>query len=348
MSEEIIIKYLLEFIKNYPVLLFIVLSLFSLISFWIMAPSKPEIENIRVFGKQFSGLIMFTFLSVFIIFFNFEEIEKYKSYVMIFLMISGSALSFYTIYKLIDIKGVMKNKDKNKIVANRVVLHSYTKDIDKIAIRNNLREEPKIPKHLLTKDMISKIKKAKYIKQEIKDKINSNINLGKIIINNLGIQTDFKIDKFKKIKTDEIKNTIKKIKVNQLSKIHLSVVEIIKNGYAMKYFNDDVERIDKKYKNLKLPISKYRLEMELMSDYEKSTALYIVPITNLTLLSENDLDDEFLGGLQNIVTSSLKSVGYSYFKIYEEYKEELNKKKKEELNNKRILELKKSSSSQTA
>lgn len=348
MNDEIIINYLLEFIKNYPSLLFIVLSLFSLISFWIMAPSKPEIENIRVFGKQFSGLIMFTFLSVFIIFLNLQEIEKYKSYVMIFLMISGSVLSFYTIYKLIDTKGGMKKKDKNKIVANRVVLHSYTKDIDKLAIRNNLREEPKIPKHLLTKDMVSKIKKAKYIKKEIKDKINSNINLGKIIINNLGIQTDFKIDKFKKIKTDEIKNTIKKIKVNQLSKIHLSVVEIIKNGYAMKYFNEDVERIDKKYKNLKLPISKYRLEMELMSDYEKSTALYIVPITNLTLLSENDLDDEFLGGLQNIVTSSLKSVGYSYFKIYEEYKEELNKKKKEELNNKRILELKKSSSSQTA
>lgn len=321
-----------NFVNQFPIVIYIITAFLSLIFFWIFAYNKTQLENNPVFLKQFAFLILITFLSLYIVFMNFENIDKNKDIALYIFTSIGSILSIFVISKFLSKSNIFKSKNKLKVLANRVVMHEATKKINKEKIRNDSREDPIILKDLLESDFIEKMKKAKLIKKEIKQKIEEDFDFGVSTINNLGLQIDFKIHENKKIKTEAIKNRLKNKVITKekyiKNDLYLSIIEAIKKGYANKNFVKEVIEIDKKYNNIKFPISRYRLEMNIMKDYELSSKQYTVPLTNLTLLAKDEFHYEFIGGLQCLTTTGIQSVGYSYFLIYEEYKELLEKKKR--------------------
>lgn len=327
-NEDMLSSILKNFIESFPFIVYLVSAVAIGLIFYIGAENKDKLENNQVFFKQLGIMTIISVIIGYIVMINYDFLEKNLKILFIATTILGIILSLYVLKRYLFMANLFKNKNKLKVLANRVVMHPLTKNINKISIRDSLREKPRIMKEILSKDIISKIKDAQLIKEDVKRQIRNDLDLGHIIVNNIGVQIDFEVNKEKQLQTTITKKRIKAEKINSLNDLHISIIDAIKGSYSIKHMNKDLIAVDKKYKNLKFPISRYTLEMNLMKDYEQASLSYIIPITNLTLLAKDSYEEDFLGGLQCLTTTGIQSVGYSYYKLYEEFTKELTEKNK--------------------
>jgi len=292
-----LIKEGLEYLIQYPYVVFPVIMIFILVVFTRVSRKITEIQVTKQYNKILMLFIIYTIaLSGVIYLLNTYLDERYKIYTTMSL---NYTLMTYIIIRII--KQMSKGIDNRKILSKQMTIFPLTKKFNRDKFRKNSQIE-EVEFNIIEDELFERVERE-----------HDFVMIGK---NNVNLITKITVKEEKLKEYDEIQKLARKTIVNRLNDVHLSILEAIDYSYSTNSEKAEQERIKREFSEIKFPISRLKLDYKIYKEYKSSLDVYTSPLTNIMSIEEGRLDRELIGALQNTAMSKLQSYGYSYFKIF--------------------------------
>jgi len=292
-----LIKEGLEYLIQYPYVVFPLIMIFILVVFTRVSRKITEIQVTKQYNKILMLFIIYTIsLSGVIYLLNTYLDERYKIYTT---MALNYTLMTYIIIRII--KQMSKGIDNRKILSKQMTIFPLTKKFNRDKFRKNSQIE-EVEFNIIEDELFERVERE-----------HDFVMIGK---NNVNLITKITVKEEKLKEYDEIQKLARKTIVNKLNDVHLSILEAIDYSYSTNSEKAEQERIKREFSEIKFPISRLKLDYKIYKEYKSSLDVYTSPLTNIMSIEEGRLDRELIGALQNTAMSKLQSYGYSYFKIF--------------------------------
>ena len=292
-----LIKEGLEYLIQYPYVVFPLIMIFILVVFTRVSRKITEIQVTKQYNKILMLFIIYTIaLSGVIYLLNTYLDERYKIYTT---MALNYTLMTYIIVRII--KQMSKGIDNRKILSKQMTIFPLTKKFNRDKFRKNSQIE-EVEFNIIEDELFERVERE-----------HDFVMIGK---NNVNLITKITVKEEKLKEYDEIQKLARKTIVNKLNDVHLSILEAIDYSYSTNSEKAEQERIKREFSEIKFPISRLKLDYKIYKEYKSSLDVYTSPLTNIMSIEEGRLDRELIGALQNTAMSKLQSYGYSYFKIF--------------------------------
>ena len=293
--ETQIIRFFLNAIHTYPHFVFIIMA-FAILIFFTKTSRNIDIFLIKTYNNLILIFTSYIFLYGALLYLStFYKNIEYKIYFII------ATVLIIFLYTLIKIFKKSNNKSRMKIQSKQSVLYPSTKKIDK----DKYRKEHQIEET-----------EFNIIDDELYDSVLYEHDFVNIYKNNINLITKLEVKDEVKQRYTKLKSEAKRTKVMKLTPLHKEIINAICIAYSKNSEKSEIERVRERFNNLKFPISRLALDYYIYKEYKDSLKIYIMPLVNLMLLAENNLDRELIGALQNTAMSKLQYYGYNYFRIF--------------------------------
>lgn len=343
----------LENLMTHPLVTMGIACIFFMVIWWIASSDKHSVFKKDIFPKVFGYMVMYGFLAfgAMVAIFLTPILNDNQIYIVYGI----SFLSIISIFVNIRRKN-KNNSNKKKIVAKQVSTHSVTKGFDLDGQRKKYQDKKLVETIKRDFNGIEKLEMAFPLNLKLRSKIvrsriwTDNEKETNNIVRENRLSANFRLE-IKQIAF--LSNTTR---INSFKKVHIGIINAIYNTFAVKKNNKDKKIFESKLNEVKSKLStngmsRYELDKFLFKEYkeasktkwiideygrEKEDLGFIYPLTNLELVAEGKLDEDFVNALKIINMVKAHPFGAAYYVILEkdDYFEE-KRKIEEEL---RILE----------